>query len=161
MTKKHEPKANPFGVTRSFLKHKVFGTLYAVDRDAAGVVVAAVSVTSATACRHMLDTYELTPDFYAINKEIRDYAFFEPTCSDPAHWLQEIGAQEKLCSEAEGEWLRAKSHAKELREAYEQEKAALRTLCREATTAPALPLFDHPADEPPAADPPAPEQPSA
>jgi hypothetical protein len=63
-------------ITRSFRKHKVFGTVYAVESDDTGTVLAAAVVTEATACRHSLAGIELALDeVKRLNDDHRDYEF--------------------------------------------------------------------------------------
>lgn len=158
------PKPNePTGeITRSFYKHKVYGTVYVVDVDAgaAGVLAAAV-VTEATACRHTARDYALSLDEAGpINAHLADFEFFEPVCSEPKHLLDDIGAQERVCGMAEGDWKQARSESKAAREFYEQERAKLRSMVREATNPRPMPLFDKPSDDAPPPAPPS-DQPSA
>lgn len=169
MTKTRKPE--PTGeIVRRFLKHQVYGTLYAVEMDNTGEVLAATVVTDATACPHTLAGYTLTVDAEstAINTHQRDYAVFEPRCSDPGHLLADLGTQEQVCQGARNAWLVARSHAKELKENLEKAEALLRAMVREATTPAApLPLFDGTSTDdtvtdehaPPPVDPP-PDQPS-
>lgn len=141
-------------ITRSFLKHKVYGTVYAIEGDDTGTVLASAVVTEATACRHTLATIALTLDDVAqVNQNLRDYEVFEPACSDPKHLLVEIGVQERTCQAAEQELVAAVTTANELRatakatrEVFEKEKAKLRALVREATNSPVLPPAESPAD---------------
>lgn len=150
-------------ITRSFLKHKIYGTVYAVETDEEGTVLASAVITEATACRHALGGYTLTLfEVELINAHIRDYEFFEPKCADATHLLDDIGTQERVCQGAESEWAIARGHAKACKETFEQEKAKLRAMVREATTPAVLPLFDaRPEDESTPPDPPASDQPSA
>lgn len=168
MAKKRKPEGAG-EIARRFLKHQVYGTLYAVEMDNTGEVLASAVVTDATACPHTLGGYTLLVDepggeVDTINQHIRDYEVFEPRCSDPGHLLADLGTQEQVCQVARNAWLVARSHAKELKENLEKAEALLRSMVREATTPAApLPLFDAPpGDEPdlPPVDPPR-DQPSA
>lgn len=151
--KKKEPLSGE--IRRSFIKHKVYGTVYAIEGDDSGTVLASAVVTEATACRHTLPAYELTLDEVApINEHIRDYEMFEPACSDPKHLLDEIGVQERVCVSARETWQAAKSAAKECREIYEREENTLRAMVRASTSPTSLPLFDQAADTAPAEAPP-------
>lgn len=141
-------------ITRSFIKHKVYGTVYAIEGDDAGTVLASAVVTEATACRHTLVAIALTlDDVDQVNANLRDYEVVEPACSDPKHLLVEIGVQERTCQAAEQELVAAVTTANELRatakaarEVFEKEKAKLRALVREATNSPVLPPADEAAD---------------
>jgi len=126
-------------ITRSFLKHKIYGTVYAVDIDESGEVLAAAAVSAATACRHQKD-FDLSPDEAGdINANLRDFEPFDIGCSDATHLLAEIGEQEQTCQAAEVAWVTAHSRAKALKEELEQQQTRLRTLVREATTPTPLP----------------------
>jgi len=108
-------------LTRGFLKHKVYGTVIAVERDETGVVLAALEIGEAIACRHRLAGYALRPDVNAcaeINAHPRDFASFEPVCGEAAHLLAEIGGAEQAARAAELEWQQAHAHAKALKETF-------------------------------------------
>lgn len=137
---------------RGFLKHKVYGTVYVVERDDSGAVLAALEMHEATACRHRLDLYtlELT-DAERINKTIRDFESFEPVCGDAGHLLADIGAASRECLQAENSWQVARSRAKALKETFEEKNATLRKLVRDSTAPPKLPLFDQEPPAPPVA----------
>lgn len=135
-------------IKRSFIKHKVYGTVYAIEGDEAGTVLASAVVTEATACRHTLAALALTLEgIDQVNADIRDYEVFEPACTDATHLLDEIGLQERACQMAEQDLVSAQATANELRatakaarEVFEKEKAKLRALVRDATHPPPLPL---------------------
>jgi hypothetical protein len=154
-------KAAPTGeIRRYFIKHKVYGTVYAVDADDSGTVLASAVVTEAIACRHTLAGIELTLDEVdQVNKNLGDYEVFEPVCSDPKHLLGEIGDQELVCQASRSEMLVAHAHAKECKETYEKDEAKLRSMVREATSPTKLPLFDKPTDDKPADQAPAAAEP--
>lgn len=146
-------------IVRSFIKHKVYGTVYAIEGDETGTVLASAVVTEATACRHTLPAYELTlDDVDRVNIDIRDYEVFEPVCSDPKHLLDEIGLLDRAVSTAEAELVGAGVAMKQAREAVKGAKAKLWAMVREATNPVPLPLFDaKPEATPPAAVPDIPE----
>lgn len=126
---------------RGLMKHKIFGTVVAVERDERGVVLLSAEINGAIACVHRLAEYELTLEGVAeINQHIRDYESFEPVCSEPAHLLADIGAASKECQVAEQEFAIAHSHAKALKERWEQKLALLRHIVQRSTAP--LPLFD-------------------
>lgn len=157
MPKKPDPKLGE--PRRTFLKHKAFGTLYAVDLDLAGDVLGAVVVTDGLACRHTAKTYWLQlDDVDEINHNLGDYDEFEPVCCAPLHLLQDIGDQMKAVAIAEGAWNIARNQAKALKETYDAEKATLFAVVRRATEPPKpLPLFDTKAED---ASEPAPDGPT-
>lgn len=130
-------------VKRAFLKHQVYGTVFCVEIDETGQVLAAKAISEATACRHQKDVIELGLDEAAeINKHLRDYEDCDPGCTDSTHLLSEIGEAEKACQVAEGEWGAAAKHAKSLKEIFEMKQDRVRSLVREATDPKPLPLFD-------------------
>jgi hypothetical protein len=148
MAKKKKPEGVG-EIARRYLKHQVYGTLYAVDMDNTGEVLAHIVVTEATACPHTLAGYTLgvNNETVDINTHIRDFEVFEPRCVDAGHLLADLGTQEQVCQVARHEWTVARSHAKELKENLEKAEALLRSMVREATTPAApLPLFDAPPD---------------
>jgi len=129
---------------RGFLKHKIYGTVVAVERDETGIVLAAMEVHEAIACRHRLAGYPLSPDVNVcaeINAHPRDFESFEPVCVDAAHLLADIGVAEKAAQAAEVDWQRAHAHAKALKETFEEQTAALRQIVRASTSPTTLPLF--------------------
>lgn len=131
-------------LTRGFLKHKIYGTVVAVERDETGLVLAAMEVHEAIACRHRLAGYALTLDANAcaeINAHPRDYDAFEPVCGDSSHLLADIAAAASAVQVAEIEWQQAHAHAKALKETFEQKSAALRQVVYASTMPPELPLF--------------------
>ena len=135
-------------VTREFVKHKVYGSVVAVERDENRRVLTAILVSEATTCRHRLNELELSADEASvqdINDHPRDYEPFEPKCSDPTHLLADIGEAEKECQAAESEWQQAHSRAKGLKDIFEDRQEALRQLVRDATAPKRMPLFDQPA----------------
>ena len=145
---------------RRFLKHQVYGTVYAVVMTNTGEVLGARVATEATACAHTLASAELDfpiDEVEAINKNLDDYDVFEPRCSDAQHLLADLGTQEQACQVARNEWLVARSRAKELKDALDKAEAQLRLMVRDATTAeqPQLPLFERtpsPGDAPAAGE---------
>lgn len=131
---------------RGFLKHKVFGAVFAVEQDETGLVLAAAPMHEAIACRHRLSEYILSLDEATeIAKHIRDYEVFEPPCADPTHLLADIGTAEKECQVAESEWTAAHAHAKALKDIFELKVDALREIITGATSPKPMPLFDQPA----------------
>jgi hypothetical protein len=130
-------------LTRRFLKHKVYGTVFAVEQDETGLVLAALAVGEAGSCRHQLEKYGLKLDgAEEIAKHMRDYEIFDPACVEPTHLLADIGAAEKACQDAELEWQQAHTRAKALKEAFEGTQDALRQIVRDATNPKPMPLFD-------------------
>lgn len=133
-------------LTRRFFKHKIYGSVFAVEQDEKGEVLAAIALNEATVCRHQLPTYQLALDAAEdIQKHVRDYEIIDPPCSDPTHLLSDIGAAEKACQVAESEWDAAHSHAKALKEVLAQKQEHLRQIVRDATAPRPMPLFDKPA----------------
>lgn len=133
-------------LTRRFLKHKVYGTLFAVEQDEKGVVMAALAIGEAVACRHRLAGYDLKLDAgEEVSKHLRDYEIVDPACIDPTHLLADIGGAEKECAVAESAWQQAHSYAKALKETFEQKQETLRQIVRDATNPKPMPLFDKPA----------------
>lgn len=131
---------------RAFMKHVKYGVVKVVEYDETGMALAAIEVNEATACRHQIEDYPLALDpAVEINEHKRDWEKYEPACSDPAHLLNEIGKLEMACQQAEGEYEQAKSHAKSMKEVYEQHTNSLRMLVRDATSPRKMPLFDKPA----------------
>lgn len=131
---------------RGFLKHKIYGSVVAVEQDEFGMVLAAMPVSEPTACRHKLADYPLTLDAAVeIQEHVRDYAVFDPACGDPTHLLSDIGEAETACQLAEAEWETAHAKAKALKEIFELRIDALRQIVSGATSPKPLPLFDQPA----------------
>ena len=86
---------------RAFVRHVIYGTIYAIESGDGGVVAAAI-VTDTTACRHRLGEYALSLDVADdIHQHAKDYEPFEPPCSDARHWLADIGAACKEADQAE------------------------------------------------------------
>lgn len=131
--------------TRRFLKHKVFGTLYAVEFDSAGMVQAATAITDAIACKHRIGLYHLGIDLVdELIQNHGDYEAFDPVCSDAVHLLADIGQAERDCVEADSEYQAAAATAKAAKEHLQAREQALRQLVRSATQPAPLPLFDAP-----------------
>lgn len=116
---------------RVFFKHKLYGSLHAVEIDEKGEILAAVAVAASTACPHELDG---------------DYELVEPVCSDPTHLLADIGVAEKECAAAESEFEAAHRHAASLKKIFESKQARLREIVRGATDPKPMPLFAGAAD---------------
>lgn len=130
-------------IRRSFLKHKVYGTVFCVDVDETGEVLAALAVSEASTCIHTKDDLTLNlDDAKAINEHFRDYEAADLKCTDPTHLLADIGQQEKVCAEAEAAWKTAHSEAKSLKEAFDAHQNVLRRMVRDATSPKPLPLLD-------------------
>lgn len=128
---------------RGFLKHKVYGTVFAVEMDESALVLAAVSVSEASTCKHRLPDLVLSLDEATeIMKHIRDYEVFDSMCTDPVHLLSDIGEAEKAAQAAESEWTAAHTKAKALKEIFELKVDALRALVSGATSPKPMPLFD-------------------
>lgn len=128
---------------RAFMKHSKYGVVKLVEFDETGYALAARDVSGVTACKHNVDDVELNlNDAAEINEHKRDWDKFEPECSDPAHWLREVGELERDCAQAEAELEAAKSHAKVCKERYDECVNALRMLVRDATNPKKLPLFE-------------------
>jgi hypothetical protein len=134
---------------RVFLKHKTYGNVFVVQFDSIGEAVLALDVTGeATACKHKLAGTDYDARLSAdgtteLNKNLRDFATFEPRCSNAGHWLEDLREAEKLCAEAEAAHTKAAKHAKALKEVFENRAAEIRRIVRESTDTPkALPLFD-------------------
>jgi hypothetical protein len=145
---KKQTKTSTGEIVRSFIKHKVYGTVYAIESDGAGTARTSAVVTEATACRHTLATLALTLDVDQVNANIHDFEVFEPVCSDPKHLLvEEIGLQERACRTAESAMVHARGIAKAAKKVFEQEKAKLRTMVGEASKPTPLPLFDTPVSD--------------
>lgn len=130
-------------MARAFLKHKVFGTVHAVEFDGSGSVLLSALMTEATACRHQLDQYDLNGDeVETINQHRRDWDGFDPQCSDATHLLRDIGAAEAECEAAEAAYLKAHTKAKGLKEAWDGKQLELRKMVKDATSPRPMPLFD-------------------
>lgn len=133
-------------LTRRFFKHKIYGTVFAIEQDEKGEVLAALALNEATICRHQLPTYNLNLDAAeAIQQHVRDYEIVDPACSDPTHLLADIGTAEKECQAAESDWAAAHAVAKAKKEVFEQKQETLRQIVRDATSPKPMPLFDKPA----------------
>jgi hypothetical protein len=131
-------------MSRTFIRHKVYGSVFVVEVDPSGEILAAASITDATACRHRLGGYTLALDEAAhVMSNLKDFEPFEPACTDAAHLLADIGDAERECDEAETTFQAAHSAAKAAKELFETKQQALRALVRQATLpARPLPLFD-------------------
>src|SRR5262245_9516133 len=103
--------------TRSFVRHKVFGTLFAVAIDEGGTVLAAVLVAEAVACRHRLAAYDFSLDLAPdIMSNLADYEPYEPPCTDATHLLADIGEASRKVEAAQASFDVAHQHAKSLKE---------------------------------------------
>lgn len=130
-------------ITRSFFRHKVFRTLFAVEHDDSGLVLAAAVVSEASACPHALAELSLAlDDAVDLNKHAADYELATLQCSDPKHLLADIATAERECQLAEAEWNAAHREAKSLKETFEKKASLLRSIVREATSPRPMPLFD-------------------
>jgi hypothetical protein len=128
---------------RAFIKHKVFGTVYAAEIDDSGAVIAALPIGEAPACVHRLPTLELTLDHATeIRANLSDWKQTELPCTNATHLLAVIGEAERECAEAQASYDTAHSKAKAAKEILETKEHYLRKLVRDATAPVPLPLFD-------------------
>jgi hypothetical protein len=131
--------------SRAFVKHLIYGTVYAVERGDAGEALAACIVTDATACRHRLHEYALNlDDGDKIADHPQDFEPFEPACSDARHLLADIGVATRAADRAEQEYEQAARLSKAAKENAERARAHVLQLTRDATNPRPLPLFDQP-----------------
>jgi hypothetical protein len=129
--------------TRAFVRHLIYGTVYAVERGDAGEVMAAAVVTDATACRHRLHEVELNlDDGEKVRDHVGDFEPFEPACSDARHLLADIGIATRAADRAEVEYEQAARAAKAAKETADKARAHVLQLTRDATNPRPLPLFD-------------------
>lgn len=128
---------------RAFIKHKVFGTVYAAEIDGSGAIIAALPIGEAPSCVHRLATLELTLDHATeIQSNLSDWTQTELPCTNATHLLADIGAAEHACQEAQAAYDTAHSKAKAAKEILETKEQYLRKLVRDATAPVPLPLFD-------------------
>ena len=129
--------------TRSFVRHLVFGTVYVIEINETGDVLAAAVVTDATACRHRLHEQALTLDAAEAVREHRaDFEPFDPVCNDARHLLADIGIATRAADRAERDYETAAHDAKSKKELAEKARAFVMQLTRDATNPRPLPLFD-------------------
>lgn len=131
--------------TRAFVKHLVFGTVYAIERGDAGDVMAAGVVVDATACRHRLHEYPLNlDDGEKVRDSPKDFEPYDPPCSDARHLLADIGIATRAADRAEADYELAANTAKAAKENAEKARRHVLQLTRDATNPRPLPLFDQP-----------------
>lgn len=132
-------------MTRSFVRHLLYGTVYAIEMTTSGEIGAAAVVTDATACKHRLHEYQLSLDAAEQIRDHRgDFEPFDPVCNDARHLLSDIGIATRVADRAEQEYEQAARVAKAAKENSERARAAVLQLTRDATNPRPLPLFDQP-----------------
>lgn len=133
---------------RRFMKHKVFGEVYAVEAEMpSGMVVAAAKIDPTVQCEHLLRTMELTGDDTAemLEKSRNDFDVIDLPCRDAAHWLNDIGEAYREREDARKEWEQADARAKSLKKILEAKDQRVMNLVGAAIDPKPMPLFDVPA----------------
>lgn len=133
---------------RRFMKHKVFGEVYAVEAEMpSGTVVAAKKIDPTVQCEHLLQNMDLPGDDTGemVERSRNDFMVIDLPCREASHWLTDIGAAFDEREEARKAWEQADAHAKSLKKALEQKDGRVMELVSAATHPKPMPLFDSPA----------------
>lgn len=136
--------------TRSLIKHQAEPTVYAIEGDEDGMILAALDVTdeatSGGLCVHMLAGLPLAgriDDVEMLNRE-RDeqWAPYVPECGNTHHLLGELIAMEKDHRAAAGLFAIADAKARSLKKDVDQKAAKVHELLARIADRKPLPLFE-------------------
>lgn len=136
-------------VTRLCIKHAAEPTVYVVECDDEGTILAALDVTDDATrgglCAHILDTLPLAAQLDELTYLQRDrdrYVPYEPDCGNVHHLMHDLLRLEREHRAAAAAFALADSRAKGLKKDMETKAAEVHELLARLADRKPLPLFD-------------------
>jgi hypothetical protein len=137
-------------VTRYFLKHRAEPTVFAVEADDGGELLAVLDVTDAATkgglCPHLLDSLPLAGriDDVEYLRRARDdeYDIYAPDCGNVHHLMTDLLALEREHRDAAATFAMADSTAKAAKKDMELRAGKVHALLNRINDRTPLPLFD-------------------